>query len=350
MWDIVKNILTDNNFIGAIFMSLGFILLGYFLRRKNIITNEGKNAIIEIVLKIALPAMAFNAFMTDFNVNSFKENIMILIFSLALYVVIIGMGHLIFCKEDKDSRSVMSIFIAVSQITFFSIPILKAVYNDSYEVLLPANMLTLAFRLVLYIYCYLVISKLNFSRENLKKSVKKIIVNPIMIAMFIGVFVWISQLFMPTTNINGIDYSFLRIDKTIPSIYKIISAADKLTTPLAMIIVGCILGESNFSEAFKDKKAWVCSILRTMITPLIVLALVILLQAIGVMNFTEFSTIVLVIGFGAPLSAVVNTYCSTYNNNQLLASRVCLLSTLLCIITFPILFIMVKLIITFPIF
>ena len=59
---------------------------------------------------------------------------------------------------------------------------------------------------------------------------------------------------------------------------------------------------------------------------------------------------IMVIGFGAPLSAVVSTYCSKFNNEMELSSRVCFLSTLLSILTFPILFIIVKVVVLLPIF
>ena len=65
MWDIIKAVITDANFIGAIISSLAFIFLGYLLRSKNIISADGKKAISAIVLKIALPAMAISCFMVD---------------------------------------------------------------------------------------------------------------------------------------------------------------------------------------------------------------------------------------------------------------------------------------------
>lgn len=350
MLDLIKDILTDKNFIGAIISSLGFILIGFLLRKKNIISSEGKNALKAIVLKISLPMMAFSAFMTDFDNNSFKENIEIFFVSLILYIFILLLGYLIFIK-NKEKRSVLSIFITIGQLTFFSLPILKAVYDTNLtNVMLPANMMTLAFRLILYIYCYFVIAKLKLNKENIKSSIKTLLLNPIMIMMFIGIFIWLSQTFMPTVNINGNDYSILRIDKTIPSLYIFITSCEKLTTPLAMIIIGCILGEAKFEEALKDKLAWICAILRTIIVPLIVLAIIILLQSINLINFNEYEIAVLTMGFAAPLSAVVSTYCSTFNNSAETSSRVCLLSTLTCIISFPILFILVKLIITSPMF
>ena len=40
MIKIIKDILTDENFIGAILTSLSFIFIGFVLRRKNIINNK----------------------------------------------------------------------------------------------------------------------------------------------------------------------------------------------------------------------------------------------------------------------------------------------------------------------
>lgn len=349
MPSIVKDILTDNNFIGAILSALGFILIGFFLRKKNIITNDGKNALKAIVLKVSLPMMAFSAFMTDFSANEFQNNIGIFILTLVIYLLMLLVGYIFFIKKPKEDRGVLSIFTSIGQLTFFSIPILTAVYSED-SVMMSANMMTLSFRLILYIYCFFVIARLSFNNDSIKKSIKTLLLNPIMITMFIGMFVWLSQTFMPTVDINGVSYSILRIDKTIPSLYIFISACVKLTTPLAMIIIGCILGEAKFLEAFKDKIAWVCSILKTIIMPIVVLGIIVLLQILNIMSFNEYEVAVLVIGFAAPLSAVVSTYCSTYNNNAQLASRVCLLSTLICVVTFPILFVIVKLTISLPIF
>ena len=41
MIKIIMDILTDENFVGAIFTSLSFIFVGFILRRKNIINNNG---------------------------------------------------------------------------------------------------------------------------------------------------------------------------------------------------------------------------------------------------------------------------------------------------------------------
>ena len=87
MIKIIKDILTDENFIGAILTSLSFIFIGFVLRRKNIINNNGKEFLTIIVLKIALPAMAFSAFMTEFNSEHFIDNFLVFIISFSMYSI-----------------------------------------------------------------------------------------------------------------------------------------------------------------------------------------------------------------------------------------------------------------------
>ncbi len=351
MLKIIGNILTDPNFIGAILVSLVFILFGFILRYKKIINNDCKSFLTFLVLKFALPAMAFSAFMADFKTQEFKENIMVFVISLGLHILFIAIGQLILIKVPKDRRKVVSIFLVVGQLTFFAIPVLKTIYSEHYsEVMIPANMMTLAFRLILYIYCYFTISRLKFSKSEFKSSMKNIFLNPVMIAMFLGLFIWLTQGWMPKVKIDGESFSFLRIDKTLPSVYMVITTAEKLTTPLAMIVIGTILGEAHIKEALTDKVSWIIAIAKTLIIPLLSLCLVVALQAIHVVHFNEYDVSVIVIGMGAPLSAVVSTYCSTFNNEMELASRVCFISTLLCIITYPLLFVCVHLILQLSIF
>ncbi len=337
---MIKSILLDKNFLVAIISSVLLILLGFILKNKKIVNDKIKNLFCFIVLKISLPSMAFCAFLNDFNSQLFIDNIFVFIFTLLLYIVFLFMGRIIFFKYDKEKRRVYSIFIAVGQLTFFSIPVLKALYGD--KIMITVNMVTLAFRFVLYVYCYFVISNLKFNKDNLKSSLKNFFLNPIMIAMFLGLFIWVFQNITWKVDINGVEYSFLRIDKTLPHIYIIFHFLQFLATPLAMLIIGFSLGESNIKESFRDKTAWLCACCRTFFVPIFSLVILILINSLNIYQVNELLASSIVIGFAAPLSAVVNTYCLKYKNEINCASRTCFLSTLLCIVTIPIIYILIK--------
>jgi len=346
--EAIFSILKDEQFLSAIFISLAFILLGFLFSHYQIMNRDGKKVISFLTLKIALPAMAFTSFMTDFHTETFLEHLIVLVLSILFYIFFLVLGQLFFLRKGKEKRRVYSILMTVGQFTFFSIPVLLAIYGG--EIMIYANMVTIVFRFILYIYCYLVMSKLQFNTQNLKSSLRQIILNPIMIAMLIGLLVWLTQNIAPQVTIHQNNYSIFRIDQTLPAIYQVLDVAKCLTTPLAMILVGSVLGEEKLRDAVKNKMAWLLAFFRTFFVPLIVLLILLLLQAIQMIHLSSFSLATLVIGFGAPLSVVVNTYASQFDTEASLSSQMCLLSTLMCLISFPIIYLLIQLALQLPIF
>lgn len=104
--EIIVQIFSDQNFIGAILSTIVFLFLGFFFRRKNIIGEKGKEVINVLVMKIAIPCMAFAAFMSDFNPNELSTHGLLLLLSLLLYVIFILLGNLVFIKSDNSKDSV----------------------------------------------------------------------------------------------------------------------------------------------------------------------------------------------------------------------------------------------------
>ena len=115
-----------------------------------------------------------------------------------------------------------------------------------------------------------------------------------------------------------------------------------LVNPLAMLLIGSTLGESRLGDALRDGKAWFISFLRMFIAPLYTLAVLCLLQQIGWTHFTEVTLMTVVMCFAAPLSAVLCTFFITYQEEADMAARVCLLSTLFCVLSTPLFYCLVK--------
>ena len=78
MLEIIKNTLTDNAILGAIFSSVSIILLGFYLRKKEIINSTASKMITKVVLTLSLPALAFTSFMKDINGEQLREGLSIL--------------------------------------------------------------------------------------------------------------------------------------------------------------------------------------------------------------------------------------------------------------------------------
>lgn len=332
--------------------SVVFLLLGFLLRRRNLIGDNGKNVLNALVMKVAIPCMAFCAFMSDFDPSTLASNALILVLTLAMYAIFLLLGNLAFLGLGKNKRTVYAMLIAVGQLTFFAIPVLKAVYAGEHlsNVLIPSSLMTLAFRLVLYIYCFLSLSSTKFSKDNILPTLKSIFVNPIMIFMGLGLLFWLIQNVVWQVDVGDVSYGFVRIDMTCPALYRVFQFGDQMATPLCMLLIGVTLGEADFLAAIKNKMAWVIALLRMFAAPLVCFGVCCALRGLGWMSFDEYSLAAMVIGMDAPTSAVLVAYCVQYQKESYVASDSILLSTILSIVSLPLFFVLVKLAVTWPLF
>lgn len=348
--DVILSVVSDQNFLGAIIASIAFILLGFLLRRLNFINEHGRGILNVVVMKVAIPCMAFCAFMSDFNTDEFVANLLILVFDFVFYVLFLAIGNLIFIKFDRNKRKIYAILGAIGQLTFFSMPILAATYGSESGILIPTSLMSIAFRLFTYLYSYVTITGEKITKENFGKTMKDVFVNPIMICMFLGLIIWATQNLTWQVNVANTYYGFLRIDKTLPALYKIFQFGNNMATPLCMLTIGVTLGESKFLDTIKNGLAWFISSLRAVVFPICILGVCLLIQWSGIMHFSELQLAAMVIGNAAPVGAVVGVYCVNANKEAYVASDAIFLSTILSLIGIPLLFVLIKLSMALPIF
>ena len=351
MIEIFKSVLGDVHFLGAFLQSVIVILLGYFFRHYNIVDSAGKKTLTAVVWKMAVPCVAFNSFMQDFNQSQFKTGLGIFFLTFVFYAIIVLVFKAAFIRTGKDKSLIAGLFAAVGQVTLFSMPILQSVYTGrDKEVMLYISMLSIAFRIMVYIISYYLISGEKIEMKHLGASMKKIFVTPIMISMGLGILVYLIQNITPQVQLSSGSYSFLRIDKTLPALYTPVITLSRLLNPLSMFLIGMSIGEADFSEALKDKAAWIAALGRNFVAPVIVLLGSCVIKALGLFDFDEYSLISLVIGFSAPVSVTLSITCMQFHKEEAFASRTCLISTLLCVLTLPFSFVLTYYVLTLPIF
>lgn len=336
----IFEILTNQDFIAAIITVIIFIILGYIFEKKKVIDSLDKT-ITFLVLNIGVPALVFKSFMCDFDIESLKTNFIVLLLSLIGYILLIVIGNLIFIKKEKQTRKVYAIIIALSQVSLFSLPIVNAIYKTN-EALIPINILSIMFRIFLYGYSYAVFSSISGEEVDVKSRVKKVFINPIVIAMLIGIFVWITQDIAPKVNIDGEKISVLRVDKILSPLYAVIKYASNITTPLSMMLIGISIGKYNLKDAISSKLSWLLAVLRSIGGPLIMFILIVITKEVFNVNLSTYQMAGLLFAFAAPVSAVVNTYAIKFQKEEFISSSACFISSILSIIIFPIIYLIIS--------
>ncbi|MGB3367563.1 MAG: AEC family transporter, partial [Acidaminobacteraceae bacterium] len=102
------------------------------------------------------------------------------------------------------------------------------------------------------------------------------------------------------------------------------------TTPLSMMFIGFILADVNLRELYTDKGPFAVSFVRLLILPLIVLFV---LKAFGLEGYMVSIPVLLT---AMPAAANTSILASRYGGDVKLASKAAFVSTLLSILTIPI--------------
>ena len=338
MLEIIKKTLTDQNIIGAIFSSILIIGLGFYLRKKETINGTASKLLTKVVLTVSLPALAFTSFMKDIDGEQLKEGVSILIWGFAIYIVLIPITKILYSKIKGDKQDVYRVLTIFGSTTFFGTPIVTAVYGAVGT--MYSNIFNIAYRVFLYSYAFIKMSGKKMDKENFKKNMKEIFLNPIILATFLGLFIWLFQESLPQVAVgSGEDiknYAFLRIDKTIPWLYKPLSYLQALSSPLAWLAIGATLAEVPFKTAVTKKDAWGYSSIKIFLVPVINLALLVVLNSTGILPVSFEAVATTVIMMAAPTATVAAAYAISFDREAVFTSNCSLLSTVVAVVAMPI--------------
>ena len=163
---IIKTVLSDQAFLGAIFSTISIILLGYYLRKSGKVNETAPKALTAVLLNVALPALAFKAFMTDISPETFTVGLNSFIFGFVAYILLIVLTFAYKSRYQGDKLDAMRGLTIFGSTTFFGIPIISAFLGT--DGTLYANLFNVAYRVFLYSYGFILFSGLKFEKKNLK--------------------------------------------------------------------------------------------------------------------------------------------------------------------------------------
>ncbi|WP_025728212.1 AEC family transporter [Atopobacter phocae] len=329
----------------AIIASLAIILLGYACRKRGIFDATTGKTLTKVVLTLSLPALAYNAFMSDINPETFNNGMGLLIWGILMYPILIALTIPIYKNYQGDEKTALRVLSILGSTTFFGIPIVTAIYGP--QGTLYASIFNIGYRIFLYSYGYIKMSGLPMKKEN----IKQMFLNPIVLATFFGLFVWITQAHLPQvmvmTEVDGQmvekSVAFLRIDHTLPQLYQIFKYLGGLASPLAWLAIGSTLGAVSFKEAFSDQKTWYYTLVKLLFIPAINIAILFVLSLFNFpISLIGLGTVVIMMA--TPPATVAVAYAISFDRDALLASNASLLSTLGAVIMAPIWIVIIELI------
>ncbi len=327
-----------------------FILAGFIFTKKKWLPDNTGKTLTKFVRKVCLPCLAFCSFRSAFTVQGGIDAAVNFVLGFVFYIGFIFLSKLIFIwVKDKDKRLVLSVLFAFGSTTFFGYPLVVAIYGNAAGN--DFNLRNVAYRVFLYSYAYRAIAGIN--KENGGKDAsfaaicKKVFLNPIIIATFAGLLLWVLQAIpgsamvrtdwlKPNTSLaaDKIQYvAFWRFDVTLPWIFQAAKTLGSLASTIILFAIGCTLGGTNIADAVKDKYAWAWTGLKVIVAPLVVLGILFAVEAIakacGFPKLISADTLhSSVITWMVPPATVAVGYCINYDKEKEMASHLSLVGTL----------------------
>lgn len=281
-----------------------FVLVvgGYLLFHFGKISQEGSKSIANILIYCSLPCVIIKGFLVERTPESLKHLLLSTVLAGIAILISILVSYLVFKKD-----AIAGFATAFANPGFFGIPLIIA---------------SLGNEAVFFIAAFIFFTNMGqwtygvsiLTKQKAALKLKNIITAPFMIAILMGLFFYGTGISMPNLMYQCIDFG------------------SNLNTPLAMFTIGIYLAQTDIKKMFSKKILYGVSATRLLIIPLITLGILTLLPAS--MNDMKLA---ILIASACPVGSNVAVYAQLHNSDYSYAVETVVISTLLSLITIPLL-------------
>ena len=284
------------------FIMLIYLLIGYFLYKKHLVSIQGSGDIGRILLYVIMPVAIVRSYLTDFSPEKLEMlavSFILAVLSLTLSIVV---GALFFQKKEGIER----FGAAFSNAGFIGIPLVQMTLGE--EAVFYVSSFVALLNILQWTYGVMVMTG-----DRSAISVNKIKTNPIVISFLEGILLF----FLPVT-LPG-------------EIQGIVGTVASMNGPLAMIVLGIYLAQMPLKTLFTDRMAYKCSIVRLIVIPLLTIVIMMLFPA----KYAAVKLTIL-IAAAAPVGSNVAIFAQIFEKDYLTAVKEVCLSTVFSVVSLPV--------------
>lgn len=284
------------------FIMLIYLLIGYFLYKKQLVSIQGSGDIGRILLYVIMPVAIVRSYLTDFSI----ERLAMLAISFVMAVLSLTLSIIVSALLFRKREGIERFGVAFSNAGFIGIPLVQMALGD--EAVFYVSSFVALLNILQWTYGVLVMTG-----DRSAISVRKIRTNPIVISFLAGIILFFLPVSLPGT-IQGI-----------------VGTVASMNGPLAMIVLGIYLAQMPLKALFTDRMAYKCSIVRLMVIPLLTMVLMMIFPA----KYAAVKLTIL-IAAAAPVGSNVAIFAQIFEKDYLAAVKEVCLSTVFSVVSLPI--------------
>ena len=274
--------------------------VGIYLSRKGFLSPQGTKDLGAILLRIIIPCVIVKSYITTYSRERLLELALSAGLALAAFILAMGIAYLVYGKR----RRIENFASAFCNAGFIGIPLAQAVIGDEGVFYMAASVALL--NLFQWTYGVYIMTD---RRDSI--SAKTIAKNPVVIAIVIGIALFLSRLPVPGILTSTLGY------------------IAGMNTPVAMILMGTYMAKLPWRKLL-DKRAYGCVLLRLVIIPAVVL---LVFWALPISNPNV--ALAAYLAAATPVGANICVFAQQYDCDYEFSVVTVCLSTVLSIVTVP---------------
>jgi len=291
----------------------GLIIIGYILVKCKVLPENSASVLSKLENAVFIPALVMGTFIENFTVERICVAWKLLTVSFTIAFLAIPFAILVSKLVDKDKyiQKIYTYGLSFSNFGFMGNAVVSSLFPD---VFFEYLIFTLPLWMLIYLWGVPKLLIEDTEKSQTFKDSLKSFVNPMFIAMIIGIIIGLLHIPLPRWIIS------------------IIEVSGNCMSPIAMILTGIVVSFISLKKTFTDIKIYTVSIVRLFIMPLIFIV---------VTSFFDMSKTIYICGLcslAMPLGLNTIVIPSAYGKDSSVAAGMVVISHLLSVITIPLVF------------
>lgn len=292
----------------------GLIAIGYLLSKCGIVPKNASCVLSKLENVLFIPALVMGTFIENFTIQRIASAWKLLSISFVIGFVAILLAILAskLITKDKYIQNIYTYGLSFSNFGFMGNAVVGSLFPDIFfEYLI--------FTLPLWIYIYLWgVPKLLMADTGKKKQTfaenLKQFINPMFIAMIIGMIIGLANIKLPNFLVS------------------LITVSGDCMSPIAMLLTGMVVSSISLKKAFTNVRIYIVSVIRLVVLPLLFILVV------SFVKIPETIKICALCSLAMPLGLNTIVIPSALGKDTSVAAGMTVISHLLSCITIPLIF------------
>lgn len=302
----------------AVFVALA--LPGFILVKIGSLKQEQSGALSKVLMYVGMPFLILTSTINNlvFNKDLIAMIAIVAAIGIVYTLVMFFLSKPLTAMERQEKTRGMMRFSAVfTNNGFLGIPLAMAVFGAGSIVLTVVIIINIITNILMYtLGIYLI------SGDKSTISWKKALLNPVLIAFVIGIL-----------------FNLFQVKDYVPEISTFSTHFSNIVTPISMTILGMKMGGVKFLSLFKSWKTYYVSALKLVVFPMAIVGMLLICRETFADAFIDSDMIIGVfIAFAMPTAGLASTFADSFDGDTENAVAFTLGTTILSIVSIPILY------------